>query len=715
MAYRVRASLAGLALAVLLPAVAAAASAQNPTLRVMLHPDAAPQFALPAAAQARLEAVAGASLAWTSTTRTGALELALAGPRDAAQVEAVARRLRADRSVLWVQNGAIASAAKYASRPAHEARAPARKFLVRLNDGVAPDWQTLLPRLSARLGAALAVERSIGNVWVLSLPHAVPTTELEEMADALQQDEVVRYADPVRRLRPKAVPNDPLFARQWSLTDPLGGINLPAAWALGTGRAQITVAVIDTGSLDHPDLAGRQLPGYDFITSADTARDGGGRDADSRDEGDWVDEGDCGGEPAHPSFWHGLFVTGLIAANSDNGVGIAGVDWAAKILPVRALGKCGGTYEDVFEAMLWAAGAPIAGVPANANPAKVINMSLGGYGSCGGAFQEAVDDALAQGTIIVAAAGNETDDAENYAPGNCGGVITVGATTRDGDRTGYSNFGRRVDLSAPGGDGDIDGLILSTFNDGAREPGNPGYAFAAGTSFSAPLVSGTVSLMLARNPNLTAGQVLSLLQGTARDFPIGSACRVGGMCGVGLLDAGTAVASTIPAIENLPPGAVAVVELYDATLDHYMLRTDPSEIAAFEASGRWSRTGHVFYAYADPSAAPAPVSGVCRFYAGAESLIDSYFYTADPAECSYVAGNASAVWTLETTAAFWIEVPDAAGMCRPGTLPVYRFFNNRRDASQRHTVDLSVRRAMVNRAWVPDGPGVKGAALCSLS
>jgi hypothetical protein len=365
--------------------------------------------------------------------------------------------------------------------------------------------------------------------------------------------------------------------------------------------------------------------------------------------------------------------------------------------------------------MLWASGVPIGGVPPNPNPAKVINLSLGGYGTCAAAIQEAVDEALAQGTVIVASAGNESDDAMNYAPGNCSGVINVGALSRGGDRAGYSNWGRRVDVSAPGGDVDDDGQILSTHYTGSSTPGEPAYERGIGTSFAAPLVSGTLSLMLARNPHLTPGQALSILQGTSRDFPAGSPCALGGFCGTGMLDAGLAVQATIPASANPPAGTAAVVEFHDATLDHYFVTSDPFEMATLDADYmRWRRTGHVFYAWIDPTQAPPGVfpQPVCRFYAGPAQQIDSHWFSADPVECGTVL-SLSPGWALQTSAAFWVEMPDFAGQCRAGTLPVYRFFNNRRDANQRHTVDLSVKRAMINRAWVPDGKGSNGAAFCS--
>ena len=394
------------------------------------------------------------------------------------------------------------------------------------------------------------------------------------------------------------------------------------AWDAGTGSSSVTVAVVDTGILDHPDLAGRVLPGHDFIVDVDSARDGDARDGNPRDEGDWTEDGDCSGFGAQPSFFHGLFIAGQIAANANNDLGIAGLDWAAKILPVRVLGKCGGTFDDIAAGIAWSAGLPVDGAPANPHPARVINLSLGGFGSCPAAVQEVIDDALAQGTVVVAAAGNESDDASFFSPANCSGVITVGALSRTGERSSYSNFGRRVDISAPGGDVDVDGQILSTHAAGDTVPGDFNYDVGIGTSFAAPLVSGTLSLMFARNPNLTVGQALSLLQGSSSDFALHTSCAFGGFCGMGMLNAGGAMASTIPAITNLPPGAVAVVEYYDAVLDHYLITSDPVEIQNLDTFGgaRWQRTGHVFYAWADPAAAPAGVfpRGVCRFYAGPE-------------------------------------------------------------------------------------------------
>ncbi len=562
-----------------------------PSIRLRLHPDVAAAGVLPAEQRAKFEALAGTSLTLVGTTRTGGLELALAQPRDAAGLNHLLKSLREDRSVLWAEPAfprAVAKAKRRiaAGTGAGAANSIGNKLMVRLADGVTPDWSVLLPRFVELTAVPLAVERQIGAVWVLRLAQAQGTAMLAGLASRLQDDPAVRYADPVLRKYPKFIPNDPRYPDQWALWDNVAGVNASVAWDIQRQSAptRTTVAVVDTGILPHADLADRLLPGYDFITSADFARDGTARDPDPKDEGDWMDNGACGGFSAQPSSWHGTFVSGIIAADANNALGIAGLDLFARIVPVRTLGECGGTDEDVFEGLLWASGVAIDGVPPNANPAKVVNMSLGGFGSCANSIQEAIDDALAQGSVIVVAAGNETDDAMDFSPAGCSGVITVGAVNRRGDRAFYSNFGRRVDLSAPGGDGSAGDWILSLSNDGTTVPGNDAYAYEIGTSAAAPHVAGAVSMMLARNPTMTPGRVLSILQGTARDFPLGSTCRSGNLCGTGMLDAGLALASTIPGNLVAPAGAVQVIEYYRSDLDHYYLTADASEAALIDAN-----------------------------------------------------------------------------------------------------------------------------------
>lgn len=712
----VRRWLQRLVLLALIGAFASIAQAETISrIRVMLHPYAAAPGALPDAALARLQTLAGISLSLAGTTRTGGLELDLAQPLDRPAVAALVSRLRSDRSVLWAE--AVSTSPQAQSVPASGATNElGDKLMLRLAGDPAPDWSTLLPRWSALVGAPLSVDHQVGNIWVLKLQEKVAQDRLGTMASLLQSDAAVQYADPVRRATAKLVPNDAKYPQQWSLSDAVGGVNAPAAWDLQIGSVSTVVAVIDTGITQHPELAGRVLPGYDFISDPVSANDGNGRDNDASDPGDGTKDGECGdGVPGEASSWHGTFVSGIIAANTNNGAGIAGLNWNARILPVRVLGKCGGTFEDITAGVLWAAGLAVAGAPPNPNPARVINMSLGGATSCAQALQDSINLALAQGAVVTVAAGNESDNAADSSPANCSGVITVGASTRRGDRASYSNFGTRVDVSAPGGDGgDIDSLVLSLSNDGQFSPGNPAYAIGAGTSAAAPHVAGIASLMLARNANLTPGHVLEIMTGTARAFTSGSTCGVSPLCGDGLIDAGLAIASTFPGDQVAPPGTVPVIEYYRADKDHYFMTASAAEQAFVDnnLAGTFQRTGELFYAWLDPALAPMDAVPVCRFYSPLP-LIDSHFYTAFADECNFVITHWPNVWLLESRAAFYVVPADSIGNCRAGTLPVYRFFDNRNDANHRHTIDLSVRRAMFNRGWAPEGIGPNAVAFCT--
>ncbi len=705
-----------LVVVLLLGAIAPGAYAETVSrIRLMLHPYAGAPGELPAAANARLQTLAGLPLTLAGKTRTGGLEFTLAQPLDIDVATALVQRLRNDRSVLWAETVSADLIANSKLLAANPSAGPGKKLMVRLAAAASPNWAVLLPRWSSLIGASVTVDHQIGDVWVLKLAAAVPDATLAAMASQLETDVSVQYADPVRRVTAQRVPNDPRFGTQWALTDPVGGINAPVAWDLQIGSAAQVVAVIDTGITQHPELAGRVLPGYDFISDPDEANDGDGRDSDPSDPGDNTGDNACGdGAPGESSSWHGTFVSGLIAANTNNGDGIAGVNWNARILPVRVLGRCGGTFDDVAAGILWAAGAPVTGAPLNPNPARVINMSLGGQLSCPQAVQDSINVALAQGIVVTIAAGNDAIDVSMFAPANCSGVIAVGASTRQGDRASYANYGRRVDISAPGGDGNQTDWILSLSNDGQSGPASPIYAIGIGTSFAAPHVAGAASLMLARNANLTPGQVLGIISATARSFRAGTSCGNGPACGAGLLDAGFAVQGTIPSSQTAPPGTVPVIEYYRADKDHYFMTADAPEIAFVDTqlSPTFQRTGEVFFAWVDPALAPANAVPVCRFYSPLP-LIDSHFYTALDSECQFVFAHWPGTWILENRAAFYVLLPDAGGNCQAGTLPVYRFFDNRNDANHRHTIDLTVRRAMINRLWVPEGSGPNAVAFCS--
>ena len=338
------------------------------------------------------------------------------------------------------------------------------------------------------------------------------------------------------------VPDDQYFSKQWDMTSGSYGVNATNAWSQSTGKG-VTVAVIDTGILsNHPDFEGQLLPGYDFISDPARARDNDGYDADPSDEGDWIEQGDCSSEGGaskdQTSSWHGSHVAGTIAARTNNKNGVAGVAPDAKIVPVRVLGRCGSTSADTIDAVTWASGGKVNGVPDNENPARIINMSIGGTGSCPRFFQKTIDAAVARGSIIVAAAGNDDQDVRNVAPAGCKNVITVGASTKTGARSSFSNYGTGVDISAPGGQIDAaENGILSLADKSTKAPQDPDYAIMMGTSQATPHVSGTVALMLALNPDLKAEEVVTILQNTAT--PMAECDRKA--CGAGIVNAAAAV------------------------------------------------------------------------------------------------------------------------------------------------------------------------------
>ncbi|AOK31301.1 MULTISPECIES: S8 family peptidase [Burkholderia] len=395
--------------------------------------------------------------------------------------------------------------------------------------------------------AGIRIKREMsGGATVLSLQNRLLPADAQALAQDFAADSAVEYAEPDVRMYPSVVPNDARYSEQWGYFDPRGGANLPAAWDLTTGSSRVVVGVIDTGYRPHADLAANLLPGYDFVSDPVSANDGNGRDSNASDPGDWVTwqesndpYGPFYGCPVSDSSWHGTHVAGTIGAVTNNGFGVAGISWSGKVLPVRVLGKCGGTLSDIVDGMRWAAGLSVPGAPANPYPANVLNMSLGGSGrTCSQTYQNAINEITYRGTTIVVAAGNEGTSVSTSQPANCQGVITVGATDRNGVRASFSNYGAAVKISAPGVG------ILSTLNAGRTSPGADSYASYNGTSMATPHVAGTVALMLAINPTLSPSQILQRLQASARAFPSGSGCSTS-TCGAGLLDAGQAVYAAI--------------------------------------------------------------------------------------------------------------------------------------------------------------------------
>jgi serine protease len=398
-----------------------------------------------------------------------------------------------------------------------------------------------------------------GNAHVVKLDQPVTLSEARVIAERLMRnDSSVEFAEPDLLMRPTATtPTDPGYLdNQWHYFAPagtnLGGANLPDAWDVTKGSASIIVAVIDTGYRPHADL-GTVLPGYDFITDPLISNDGGGRDSDAQDPGDWVAVGYCGtGKPAENSSWHGTHVAGTIAALMNNGIGGTGVAPNVKILPVRVLGKCGGMMSDIADGMRWAAGLAVPGVPVNPNPAHVLNMSVGGSGACSATYKSAVDNVVNAGKVLVAATGNEATYV--IQPANCVGAIAVKAHGIDGADAGYSNAGTETAISAPGGNTLVDTKVYSLFNTGTTVPVADSYKAIQGTSMATPHVVGVVALMLSVKPSLTPAQVKSYLQSSARPHPAGTWCTTAGigLCGSGLLDA----AGALYAIPAAPPTVV---------------------------------------------------------------------------------------------------------------------------------------------------------------
>jgi serine protease len=378
-------------------------------------------------------------------------------------------------------------------------------------------------------------------------PSAAAT---EALLAQLRADPEVAYAQPdyIRHhFGGPVMPDDPLFGQQWAL--PL--IHAPQAWSRTIGSEKITVAIVDTGIVAHPELVSRVVPGYDFISNPLDAGDGDGRDPDPTDVGTSNDAS---------SGLHGTHVSGIVAASSNNQVGVAGLDWSCHLLPVRVLGVNGGrgVDSDIADAIRWSAGLHVDGVPDNQNPAQVINMSFGGPG-ISPQMQQAIDEALAAGvTAVVAAAGNDGVDAKTYSPAGLHGVIAVGAVDNVGAQTTYSNYGSVIALVAPGGGLGTDQGVLSTLEQAGSAKT---YFRLTGTSQATPFVSGAIALMKSVFPAMTAGDALAYLQMSAN--PMGRCTNPTDAnleaCGAGLLDVDAAVAMATTAAATQAANSATVV------------------------------------------------------------------------------------------------------------------------------------------------------------
>jgi serine protease len=491
-------------------------------------------------------------------------------------------------------------------------------------------------QLSAMAGVGVKSVRSMsGDASVVTLDAPVSLSDAKTLAARLASDPMIEYAEPDLVLKPFLAPNDVDYTpRQWNLLAPtatysgaldvtpavpprtapaVGAINMPTAWDVTTGSSSVVVAVIDTGITNHPDLNGgnpaqpyapgnqqRFLLGYDFVSldtiqsvtpTAFRANDGNGRDVDPTDPGDQSSDAEkaaneeCDdGNPANQDTFHGTMTAGIIAANSNNTAGMAGVAWTVKVLPVRAIGKCGGSLLDMADAIRWAAGLSVNGVTDNpaANAAKVIYIGAGTAPgvACGPTLQGAIDAAISAGSVVIAPTGNHAEF-NISSPANCNGVISVTAHSINGESTQYANIGPdggagpNPTISAPGGgtpavlgvtpgadgidDPNWDGFYIWSTAPGLTPPGNIN---RTGTSLAAAQVAGVAALIKAKVPNATPVQIRGALTTSARPHPELSYCAPGrnrdNQCGIGLLDATRALQAAGPPVVVTAPRAVNV-------------------------------------------------------------------------------------------------------------------------------------------------------------
>jgi serine protease len=493
--------------------------------------------------------------------------------------------------------------------------------------------------LTQRVGLITKASRQFApSMHVVFLENTLYGTDVAAVLAKLRADPAVAFADVDERRYPHALPNDPLFvptataSGQWYMRTPstttptsdAAATDAVSAWEITQGSSGTVIADVDNGiRFDHPDLlragfGGRLLPGYDFVgqdldssNSAPlgtflVANDGDGWDPDPSDPGDWIDSTDLKNTQVFPSAncsaenssWHGTRVMGVLGALTNNDVGIAGMTWNPYLLPVRALGKCGGLDSDILAGIMWSVGLTVfndsgSPVPANPYPADIINLSLGGTGgACPSDYQSLVTQLTSMGVLVVASAGNESGPVD--IPANCPGVLAVAGLRNVGTKVGYSSLGPEVGIGAPAGNcvnttagSPCLRSIDTTVNEGLTIPAANGYTDQTnsnlGTSFSAPIVSGIAALMRAANANLTPPQLIARMKASATPYPqpvttpptpqcvngstssVECACTTS-TCGAGMVNAFSAVKAALNPIAavKIPAGFTSGSGTFDA-------------------------------------------------------------------------------------------------------------------------------------------------------
>ncbi len=357
----------------------------------------------------------------------------------------------------------------------------------------------------------------LNKFYILFYNSEIPIEKIQERLKNLQ---FLESSEPNSVMQILVTPNDPSYPQLWGIQK----IQAPQAWDTTTGSDSITVADIDTGvDLSHPDLSVNLVSGWNFINNSNNPQDDHG---------------------------HGTHVAGTIGGVGNNGVGVVGVNWTVKIMPIKVMDNTGhGNSTIIRQGIKYAAD----------NGAKVVNLSLGGKGACTSAYQNNIDYAISKGVVLAIAAGNKNENASGHSPGNCNGVITVGSTTSSDSRSSFSNYGSIVEIAAPGS-GILSTVPISSVplktDTRSTCPStliNNQYCSISGTSMATPHVAGAAALLLSVNSALSPAQVSQCLIDNAD--PISTDRPIGHRLNIFRAISANCVAGAVPiATPTLPPG-----------------------------------------------------------------------------------------------------------------------------------------------------------------